>query len=159
MRGNYREASMPLLTAFVKRWMSQDLSCGIIPKKLVRPQNAPECGANRGDFQSLGANLVNPADLRLPLQRQRIPTAGVCLRKSFMFRFNQGLYSKRTRCTSSARLGSNTNCYVMAKFGSALIVQLPTCSALKHLASYARSCQGIRDASIPFTIAVTLTQA
>ena len=64
---------------------SQDLSCGIIPKKLVQPQNAPECGADRGDFQGLGANLANPADLAFHFSDSAFPEPGFACGKASCF--------------------------------------------------------------------------
>lgn len=64
---------------------SQDLLCGIIPKKLALPQNAPECGANRGDFQGLRANLADPADLAFHSSDSAFPEPGFACGKASCF--------------------------------------------------------------------------
>jgi hypothetical protein len=129
---------MPLLTAFVKVDKGQDLACGIIPKKLASPQNAPECGANRGDFQGLRANLADPADLAFHFSDSAFPEPGfACGNASCFFSIRAGIQyvpDIYNLCQTGHR-------YVIETTSSELIVQLPTCSAHEHLASYVRSRQ------------------
>ena len=64
---------------------SQGRLCGIIPKKLAPPQNAPECGANRGDFQGLRANLADPADLAFHSSDSAFSEPGLACGKASCF--------------------------------------------------------------------------
>jgi hypothetical protein len=95
---------------------NQDLLCGIIPKKLVQPQKAPECGADRGDFQGLRANLANPADLAFRFNDSAYPEPGFACGKASCFFSIRACIQNVPDATISAELGSDTNCYVIESY-------------------------------------------